>query len=221
MGLWLSRDPSGEGSGLNLYAYVGNNPISFTDRLGLFDGVYSPYGPGTMLKRPKPQPLPANFSASNPTGHGFILFDGGGGYYNLFGGGGGVQTLLLDNGQLVTYSYEAVGIGFGKGGGNMGMGEVNGVFSPLDYSGAFISVNFSFFGAATFSYSPSLLWSDNGATSYSCGGSTPGINASFQVYQPLSATDPIGQASAYYSLPSFDSSPSLSPNLSFVNNSGP
>jgi RHS repeat-associated protein len=32
---WLSRDPSGEGGGLNLYGYAYNDPINFTDLLGL------------------------------------------------------------------------------------------------------------------------------------------------------------------------------------------
>jgi RHS repeat-associated protein len=32
---WLSRDPIGEAGGLNLYAYVGNNPTSDFDPLGL------------------------------------------------------------------------------------------------------------------------------------------------------------------------------------------
>jgi hypothetical protein len=33
--LWLNRDPIGEAGGLNLYGYVGNNPISWYDELGL------------------------------------------------------------------------------------------------------------------------------------------------------------------------------------------
>jgi len=36
---WLSRDPIAEEGGINLYAYVGNSPVRYTDRLGLFTGV--------------------------------------------------------------------------------------------------------------------------------------------------------------------------------------
>jgi RHS repeat-associated protein len=41
-GRWLSRDPLGEAGGLNLYGYVGNDPVNATDPLGLcgfWDGV--------------------------------------------------------------------------------------------------------------------------------------------------------------------------------------
>jgi RHS repeat-associated protein len=33
---WLNRDPIGEAGGLNLYGYVGNNPIDVVDPLGLW-----------------------------------------------------------------------------------------------------------------------------------------------------------------------------------------
>jgi RHS repeat-associated protein len=34
-GRWLSRDPIGENGGINLYGYVGNNPVNRKDPLGL------------------------------------------------------------------------------------------------------------------------------------------------------------------------------------------
>jgi RHS repeat-associated protein len=35
LGRWLNRDPIGESGGLNLYAFVGNNPVNFIDPFGL------------------------------------------------------------------------------------------------------------------------------------------------------------------------------------------
>ena len=46
LGMWLSRDPIAENGGINLYAYVGNNPINYWDPDGLTP--WSPY-PGTGL----------------------------------------------------------------------------------------------------------------------------------------------------------------------------
>lgn len=40
LGMWLSRDPIAENGGINLYAYVGNNPVNFWDPFGLCE-VYS------------------------------------------------------------------------------------------------------------------------------------------------------------------------------------
>ncbi|MCG3128343.1 MAG: hypothetical protein CHACPFDD_03227 [Phycisphaerae bacterium] len=44
LGRWMSRDPIGEAGGLNVYAFIGNDPISGWDYLGvlLFEGALSP-----------------------------------------------------------------------------------------------------------------------------------------------------------------------------------
>ena len=46
---WINRDPLGEESGLNLYAFVGNRPINAADPLGL-EGYLGPNGYGPDLQ---------------------------------------------------------------------------------------------------------------------------------------------------------------------------
>ena len=49
LGRWLSRDPSGETSGLNLYAYCGNNPINGVDLFGLRNWAQFAEGVGLLI----------------------------------------------------------------------------------------------------------------------------------------------------------------------------
>jgi len=51
VGRWPNRDPLNELGGVNLYAFVHNNPVDFVDTDG--QQIYPPYNPP-----PKPQPLP-------------------------------------------------------------------------------------------------------------------------------------------------------------------
>jgi RHS repeat-associated protein len=48
---WVNRDPISEQGGINLFLYVGNNPISLIDPLG-FELI--PYGPGQYFGNPGP-----------------------------------------------------------------------------------------------------------------------------------------------------------------------
>ena len=69
LGRWLSRDPIGEKGGLNLYGYVGNDPMNGVDPLGLFDlnllfGKTKPWGDKTQL-------TDTEFTVG---GHGFPLY---------------------------------------------------------------------------------------------------------------------------------------------------
>jgi RHS repeat-associated protein len=41
---WLNRDPIEENGGLNLYEYVGGNPISYVDFLGLYEIIFGSKG---------------------------------------------------------------------------------------------------------------------------------------------------------------------------------
>jgi RHS repeat-associated protein len=43
IGRWLTRDPLGEAGGMNLYAFVGNNPVNWVDPWGLAIINYSDY----------------------------------------------------------------------------------------------------------------------------------------------------------------------------------
>jgi hypothetical protein len=46
-GRWVTRDPLGEVGGMNLYAFVGNNPVNWVDPFGLYEskgvGRFAPW----------------------------------------------------------------------------------------------------------------------------------------------------------------------------------
>ena len=65
---WLNRDPIGELGAINLYGFVGNNPINFVDPFGLLTAVFVG----------GPSPADAQNSSGNPFGHAAIAFTGQG-----------------------------------------------------------------------------------------------------------------------------------------------
>lgn len=58
LGRWTSRDPLGEVAGLNLYAYVENNPVNAVDPFGLSREAI------VILSTPVPQPIGGTFTGT-------------------------------------------------------------------------------------------------------------------------------------------------------------
>jgi RHS repeat-associated protein len=86
---WLNRDPAGLAGGLNLYAYVGNNPVSGIDPLGLWN-IWNPLTYG-LPRQPGENPWnPVDSSAEwKATGQGALqnmsIVAGGGGGAGVVG----------------------------------------------------------------------------------------------------------------------------------------
>jgi RHS repeat-associated protein len=59
-GRWMTRDPIGERGGMNLYAFVGNNPINKFDPMGLFD----PFTAQTTTLPPEAAKFVADYMAN-------------------------------------------------------------------------------------------------------------------------------------------------------------
>jgi RHS repeat-associated protein len=79
LGRWINRDPLGEEGGINLYAFVENDPVNWVDPWGLSRVVYDPalghidiYPASGTSENPEtkyaPQRFPAGNTTTNPTG---------------------------------------------------------------------------------------------------------------------------------------------------------
>ncbi len=98
-GRWISRDPSGEDSGLNLYAYCDDNPICNTDPEGLSDDGGQSFVFIRPTSVPPPPPTYSTIDSFGPNQCMDDISDGGGGD----GGGGwinGVQITLTAAGFI-------------------------------------------------------------------------------------------------------------------------
>jgi RHS repeat-associated protein len=188
---FLNPDPSGFSGGINFYAYANGNPVSYLDPTGLQSWMGAGYG---ALSGPlsgglsASYSIPANYTAPNPSGMGTILLDSGVSYFDGIGGGGGTQIIRLDNGQIVSYGYVAVGVGVGKGGGAAGGGEVYNVYQATDYDGPFANVSGGAYVGGSISGQP--LPGQNGSASFTAGVSTIGVSGSLQDYWIIGATAP-------------------------------
>ena len=58
---WLNRDPLGESGGINLYGYVGNDPVDGSDPLGLLACPKKPPPPPKPWPPKPPEPWPPKF----------------------------------------------------------------------------------------------------------------------------------------------------------------
>ena len=153
LGRWISRDPIGERGGINLYGYVSNNPLAFTDPLGLWTfgvgitGIAGFIGPGGTLSGG----IYVGHREGSPWYSGWsfgLLGTGGGGA--LAGAGGSVSVFAgwTNNSSVCKLKGGGWDIGASGGEGVNAGGDVTGPWSspnnPLrGPTGGSLSLGFS------------------------------------------------------------------------------
>ena len=87
---WLSRDPFGETGGINLYQFVGNNPINYIDPLGLLIELYGGATVGSFrhsfikLTPDNPSDFPNVPMQTGPDGKQFFTIEGEPGWVDWY-----------------------------------------------------------------------------------------------------------------------------------------
>ena len=153
---WLNQDPIGENGGINLYRFVGNDPLNRIDPLGLYGNPVS--GPNGPVGPSSPYDLGQGYAngylyptyTQPPSFNTPWTFAGGTdlhlSWINPFtSGGGGVighnqMTFLGNQNQTKCYEYNGSGYGFDLGVGAQsvwawGSGNWTGTFDsvPINY----------------------------------------------------------------------------------------
>ncbi len=154
-GRWLSKDPIGINGGLNQYVFCGNNPVMFRDPLGLCEGI-----------------------KDNPTGKGEIIGSNEISFYYFGGGAYGYQTVKFDNGDVVTYSYWALGAGLRGPGVTAHKGKIRYAYNKNDYTRWFLNVS----GGIEIIGGSASISPGGGAEAFTYGLSSAGLSGTVQYY---------------------------------------